>query len=422
MAKCFLCALMAVCGFVSAAERPGDVVRLDLVSTASESGSMAGFCKRAEAGERLTVAFHGGSLTWGANSTDPNRKSWRALIGQKLVTRYPKAHFTFVDASIGGTDSQLGIFRLDRDVLAYNPDLLFVEWCCNDGINVANDNRSCSYEGIVRRYLRAKPDGVVAQVIIPTKETIERENEMTFRRRTERLEFGKTYNLATSDILGELRCRYRAGKLDLDSMWPEEIGDTTHPFDTGYAIYADVIWEQIFANPSESKATMPEKSVFKDKYRNVIRRRLPESPELPDGWRNGYCEMRAGTFDFLCSRWQDGIVVATNNVPLKAKFCGEVLLIFGESTVKSGKAEVWVDGKRVSNRDCGAFGRMFAPSAYLVWQVGCDFAGDGWHELEVRPVLNPGQVLKIESLCVAGEQGAQVELEGCVHAAGDKQR
>lgn len=386
------------------------------------SVSLAGFCERAEVGERLTVAFHGGSLTWGANSTDPNHKSWRALIGAKLEERYPKAHFKFVDAAIGGTGSELGIFRLDRDVIAYRPDLLIIEWSCNDGIDGANDNSSCSYEGIVRRYLAACPKGIVAQVIIPTKETILREDESTLKRRTERIKFGKTYNLATSDLLGELRARHRKGLLDLEAMWPSEIGDMTHPFDPGYALYADIIWEQLFAQPSAAVATVPERSVFRDKYRNVIRRRLSESLNLPDGWRKGYCEMRAGTFDFLCSRWQDGMVVATNNTPLKAKFRGEVLMIFGESTVKSGNAEVWVDGKRVSNRDCGAFGRMFAPSAYLVWQVGCDFAGDGWHELEVRPVLNSGQVLKIESLCVAGEQAAQVELEGCVHAAGNRQR
>ena len=385
------------------------VVLLQVLTVAA--GSISDFCRRAEAGERLTVAFHGGSLTWGANATDPNRTSWRALVGRRLAARYPAAHFTFVDAAIGGTDSQLGVFRLDRDVLAYKPDLLILEWCCNDGIDGADDNRSCSYEGIVRHYLEAKPDGTVAQVVIPTKETIEREDEATLKRRTERIAFGKTYGIATADLLGELRRRHRTDGLDLGAMWPPEIGDMVHPLDPGYALYADVIWDQLFEHPSAAVANVPQESVFRWKYRNVIRKRLSEARSLPAGWRNGFCEMRAGTFDFLCSRWQDGTTIATNNTPLRARFKGEVLLIFGESTAKSGKVEIWVDGKKAGARDCGAFGRAFTPSAYLVWQVGCEFDGDKWHDVEIRPQLENGQELKIESLCVAGENAAQVEFE-----------
>ena len=90
--------------------------------------SFENFDKRAKAGENLTVAFLGGSLTWGANSTDPQKTSYRALISRKLAETYPKAHFTFIDAAIGGTGSQLGAFRLQRDVLAYKPDLVFLDF------------------------------------------------------------------------------------------------------------------------------------------------------------------------------------------------------------------------------------------------------------------------------------------------------
>ena len=39
----------------------------------AEERSVAGFIRRAEAGERLNVVWFGGSLTWGANASDPNR-------------------------------------------------------------------------------------------------------------------------------------------------------------------------------------------------------------------------------------------------------------------------------------------------------------------------------------------------------------
>ena len=53
-------------------------------ASVERGNSVRTFCQRAAAGERLTVAFFGGSLTWGANATDPNRTSWRARIGARL--------------------------------------------------------------------------------------------------------------------------------------------------------------------------------------------------------------------------------------------------------------------------------------------------------------------------------------------------
>ena len=54
-----------------------------VLSLSANANSVASFCERAEKGERLTVAFLGGSLSWGANATDPNKASWRALVGRR---------------------------------------------------------------------------------------------------------------------------------------------------------------------------------------------------------------------------------------------------------------------------------------------------------------------------------------------------
>src|SRR5258707_8493849 len=84
--------------------------------------SFADFDRRAKAGERLNVVFFGASLTWGANASDPLLYSYRACMARKLEELYPQAHFKFCDAAIGGTGSQLGVFRFDRDVFARQPD------------------------------------------------------------------------------------------------------------------------------------------------------------------------------------------------------------------------------------------------------------------------------------------------------------
>src|SRR5690606_9136467 len=96
--------------------------------------SFTAFDTRAKAGEHLKVVFFGASLTWGANASDPNETSYRAVVRDLLEKEYPAARFRFRDSAIGGTGSQLGAFRLERDVLAHKPDLVFVDFSANDNI------------------------------------------------------------------------------------------------------------------------------------------------------------------------------------------------------------------------------------------------------------------------------------------------
>lgn len=394
------------------------------------AGSLATFCQRAEKGERLTVAFLGGSLTWGANASDPNRTSWRALVGERLERRYPSAHFKFVDAAIGATDSQLGVFRLERDVLPYKPDIVFMEWLVNDYEHPCNNNASCSYEGIVRMLLARLPDCVPVQVLLPRRATIEEPDGTKLKRWDEHKRIGAAYGLVCADVLGEMRRRHAAGEIDLDKVWPTWPaleGDMTHPHDYGYGVYADIIWDQVFENPSERRPSPPDEWMFPPKYRHVVRENISKWTDMPKGWHYDVCYVRAGTFDFLCSRWQDGLAVAANCAanpvthkrelapdavvePLRARFRGEVLLLYGESAAWSPKMQVFVDGKCVASGDTGALGRSFTPAAFLEWQVGCDFDPDAEHTLEIRPVFDEDkpQELRIGSICVAGRNGAWV--------------
>lgn len=101
-----------------------------------------------ERGEPVTVAYLGGSITCGA---------WREKTTAWLRTRYPKARVTEVNAALGGTGSGIGVFRYRDDVLCRRPDLVFVEFACND---TEYDNRTIrrSMEGIVRQTWKTLPE------------------------------------------------------------------------------------------------------------------------------------------------------------------------------------------------------------------------------------------------------------------------
>ncbi|MBL4700049.1 MAG: SGNH/GDSL hydrolase family protein, partial [Phycisphaeraceae bacterium] len=117
------------------------------------TASFADFHKRAQAGETLHVVFFGGSLTWGANASDPNQTSYRAMMGKYLQQKYPKAHIINHDAAIGGTGSDLGIFRLQRDVLSHDPDLVFLDFTINDGITGSHDWKLKTYESLLQKMI-----------------------------------------------------------------------------------------------------------------------------------------------------------------------------------------------------------------------------------------------------------------------------
>src|SRR5271156_3467883 len=114
----------------------------------SAIGDFVRFDRLAHEGASLNVVFLGGSLTWGARATDPQHTSYRALVGTKLRKLYPKAQFWFWDAAIGGTGSQLAVFRLERDVLARKPDLVFLDFTINDGPFEVTDSKLASYESL----------------------------------------------------------------------------------------------------------------------------------------------------------------------------------------------------------------------------------------------------------------------------------
>ena len=99
-------------------------------------------------GGPFTVAYIGGSIT-AQNGYRPKTTNW-------LREKFPDARITEVNASIGGTGSDLGVFRFRRDVLDHNPDLVFIEFAVNDGSAEPSRITRCM-EGMVRQAWRQDP-------------------------------------------------------------------------------------------------------------------------------------------------------------------------------------------------------------------------------------------------------------------------
>lgn len=106
------------------------------------------FYQKLREGKEVSIAYLGGSIT--------AQPGWRVKSRAWFQKQFPNAKVNEIYAAIGGTGSELGVFRVDYDVLQHKPDLLFVEFAVNDG-GTSPDIIIRSMEGIVRKTWALNP-------------------------------------------------------------------------------------------------------------------------------------------------------------------------------------------------------------------------------------------------------------------------
>ncbi|MFC5412618.1 SGNH/GDSL hydrolase family protein [Larkinella bovis] len=111
-----------------------------------ERNGLPNFFHKLQKGGPVSIAYFGGSITEAGHG-------WREQSLNWLQQQYPKANLTHINAAIGGTGSDLGVFRLRQHVLVHKPDLVFVEFAVNDS-GQQPEKIHKAMEGIVRQIWR----------------------------------------------------------------------------------------------------------------------------------------------------------------------------------------------------------------------------------------------------------------------------
>ena len=386
-------------GFIARLER----IVVTVVRSATKSASFGDFDARAKAGEKLTVAFFGGSLTWSANATEPNVTGFRGLMAKYLTEKYPEAHFTFVDAAIGGTGSNLGMFRLERDVLSKKPDLVFLDFACNDGGENTAIAPTCCYEYLLREMIAR---GICVQQMFFTFKDWTKPGAMPSKehpRRDVYWQLAKAYGTPVGDVYETpLWKRMNAGEVPVDKVWPIDGG---HPDDIGYRMFADAgIAGFEKAIREGAVCRVPEKPVF-GTVRDV-RRWNPVDGTLPKGWARKLTYRTSLWYDGLPSRWMEDVAAfsGAERSPLMVEAPGNFFGIFGEADEKALTAEIASDGKKVA-----AFNgyHRAGPGRLFIWRnvlLGGWEAGESCsHRFTVDPIPSAdgkGE-FRIGSICTA---------------------
>jgi hypothetical protein len=203
--------------------------------------------KAATPGAELRIAYFGGSITAQAG--------WRPKSLAFFQKTFPSAKFTEINAAIGGTGSDLGVFRVKPDALDHRPDLVLVEFAVNDGGASPEQIFRCM-EGIVRQTWRAWPQCDLGFVYTLTEALAPAMLAGKFQRSASAMErIADHYGIPTIHLAMEVARLAQAGRLVWKAPLPkadaekQALGDkfvfapdAVHPHvDTGHELYLQAI-------------------------------------------------------------------------------------------------------------------------------------------------------------------------------------
>ncbi len=224
--------------------------------------------KKLEVGDHLKIGFIGGSITQGCNPSIPDY-AYVERVTSWFKERFPGVEVERINAGVGATGSLIGVHRVEKDIIKYEPDIVFVEFAANDVPPKKNTN--LSYESLIRKLLLELPATSAVVEIFMTLQNGESAEE-------EEAVIAEYYKLPSVSYRKEIFSQIKAGTY----TWEDIETDEVHPNDRGHGIIASLIQELVeealkYEISGDYSYTVPEKPLFSDLY---VRGQLLEFKEM----------------------------------------------------------------------------------------------------------------------------------------------
>lgn len=210
--------------------------------------------------EPLTVAFIGGSLTEGevdyeGTSLENENLKWSNVVIRFLSGLFPLRPLKAINAGLGGTGTEYGAARFERDVLSHEPDLIFIEFSCNDCPTSEADcegygkrYRQMYLESMIRQCMRAPKVPTVVYMHVPVPYG-EKQMNLFERGCAVKQEVLDHYGIGTIDAMADFRREFELRKKEEPSLtWEEFLKNyyeqyengafNVHPYASGYLFFA----------------------------------------------------------------------------------------------------------------------------------------------------------------------------------------
>jgi len=325
--------------------------------------------------KKLTVGYFGGSITEGAGASDASKTSWRALVTDWFRTEYPGADVREIQAAIGGTGSDLGMYRCDADLLAKEPDLVFIEFAVNDS-GMAYDAVLAQTEAIYRKILRKNAYTDIV-CIITTTQTI-----------ASGLEKGGEFTARSAHSV--IAHRYGAPVIDIGNVLHFEVlktggdflkftTDTVHPNDDGYRLYTDCITAYLKQWADGADGRFAEHALPAPVCGKVCEDACMIGCTEADAFAaDGFVPVKKS----LCGRYPDYIEATVPGSSLSFTFTGENCGFYWMLAKDSGDVLVSVDGgPEMSVRSWDHYCKSFSRAGAAFIAKGLPY---GTHRVNVR--------------------------------------
>ena len=364
--------LMAALALLGGVARAADYPLVDAVECRARGG-LPNFLARAAAGGEVNVAYFGGSIT-AANGWRPKTFAW-------FKQQFPKAQFTEINAAIGGTGSDLGVFRNQHDVLDHKPNLVFIEFAVNDG-GADPVHIQQTMEGIVRQTWKNDATTDICFVYTLAHNQLDDLAKGKFQRSASAMEaVAEHYGIPSIHFGVEVAKQVKEGKLIFKGevkkgsspMGPPMIFSTdgVHPLsETGHEIYLQVIqrsWPAVTKASREAAPHLLGAPLRADNWE--LAKMVPLSKEMMQGaWekldpaKNGQAKSVASRMPDL---WKAGAPGATLSFAFKGKGVAVYDLLGPDGGIVTVKLDdqperkaTMIDGyctySRIAKLDCGS--------------------------------------------------------------------
>lgn len=315
---------------------------------------------KAKAGEDVNICYIGGSITQGAGATPINEECYarKSFLGfKKLMGNGDNIHY--IKAGVGGTPSELGMIRFDRDVLrdgTVEPDLLVVEFAVNDE---GDETKGNCFESLVRRALKLPSQPAVMLMFSVFSDDYNLQDRLA--------PVGFRYDLPMASVKDAVVPQfYDRDKRILTKH--QYFYDMFHPTNLGHTIMADClinIMAKAIAGetPAEYDPRLDEAPAIGNTFDDVFLVDKKDNTDLVSVQPGGFVY----TDDFLQSvemdmdlkltpefpyNWMyDGGQGSTEDFEMDVECKALVIVMKDSGEVDAATAKVYVDGKFVRDLD-----------------------------------------------------------------------
>jgi lysophospholipase L1-like esterase/cephalosporin-C deacetylase-like acetyl esterase len=319
----------------------------------------------------LTIGYFGGSITEGAGASDAEKTSWRALTTAWFKKEYPDCEIKSIQASIGGTGSDLGMFRCDRDLLNQKNDLVFVEFTVND-YGKDKERMARSLEGIVRRIWEANKYTDIVFVytimkrIAPVLDRGEKVEMVEVHQ-----EIADYYNIPSIDVGKVLWKNVSNGQ----GTWEEYLVDGVHPSDAGYAVYSETVRKFL------SESIVPCKEPVPRTIGGPLKESVLVKSCMADAWdaqQEGWTKLD----ETMAGRFPHMLVCNIPGTELNFRFKGTAIGLYWLIAPDSGDIEWSVDKKEA--KVISSWDHYALSSSRAFYQILTEELEPGEHCLKIR--------------------------------------